>query len=264
MSECTIDGKTTGDGYRLCYDCGEALEYDLAEVSGVLADLGAVVTRKAKGAPSVGGPTSGDAPLPLDLDAMGKGKALVALLASWVLNVADDTGADCPSADPGKMSDWLRVRVDYVRRQDYGADMRYEVRDALNKCRRASDRVDERIFAGKCPECGNDVMTRAGNIIARCSVCETEWDVSDWRERALEYAGMVSGTASQLSRMLTNPVTGENLPRGTILSWASRGKLEAAGANEKGHPVYYVDDVRQVWADMQASKYGNPKLKASA
>jgi len=64
--------------------------------------------------------------------------------------------------------------------------------------------------------------------------------------------------------MLSDPVTGEALPQATIRQWVRRKKLSAAGVNGEGKPVYQVREVRDLWARMKSSSFGNPTLKAGA
>jgi hypothetical protein len=72
------------------------------------------------------------------------------------------------------------------------------------------------------------------------------WDLTDWRERAITAAGKQAGTATELSRILSDPVRNLALRQGTIRQWINRGKLAPIGYR-KGKPVYQVRKVRNLW-----------------
>ena len=115
------------------------------------------------------------------------------------------------------------------------------------------DRAPRRVFAGICPEeiagieCATPVYTPEGTADARCQTCGTTWDVTEWRPRALHAAGLHSGTAAELSRILSDPVTMTMFPQNKIAVWVNRGKLSPIGYRENGRAVYQVRKVRNLW-----------------
>lgn len=231
VGACLVDGKTTGDGMRLCYDCTEQVEYDLAEVSGVLEDLGAVVTRKTKGAPSVGGGSSTN-PLPLDLDAMSKGRDLTHTLRLWAANVADETGDPIRVRDPGPLSDWLRNRIDHIRKQDWAPDLKDELRGAINTCRRASDRAAGRITLGACGasldgvDCPGTMTATEGHREGRCRTCGATCNAQDRQLWLISEAWHVLDTLPNICGYLkTSKLLDLNYERAK--KWAQRDKLAA-------------------------------------
>lgn len=256
MSACLVDGKTTGDGMRLCFDCTEQVEYDLAEVSGVLEDLGAVVTRKTKGAPTVGGGSTTN-PLPLDLDAMGKGRELANLLFSWYQMILEpfeaareaelDRIAKMPAEDrpeppewpgcdrcmiPGDLSDWLRNHIDHIRKQDWAPDMKREVRDAINTCRQASDRAAGRITLGACGnsldgiDCPGTMTATEGHREGRCRTCGATCNAQDRQLWLISEAWHVLDTLPNICGYLkTSKLLDLNYERAK--KWAQRDKLAA-------------------------------------
>jgi hypothetical protein len=147
----------------------------------------------------------------------------------------------------------LLAQIREVRAADWAPALKQELHDSLDDCRRAMDRSGPRIFAGICPteqdgqECGTPVYAPQGKPEARCQTCGTTWDVSEWRERALAAAGPATGTAAEISRMLSDPITLEALPQGTIRQWVNRKKLTPIGYREDGRPVYQVRKVRNLW-----------------
>lgn len=230
----------------LCAGCTEALEFDLRDVDSTVEALWASAARMDVGAGSVG--TSGHAAPaePANLAAMDTGRTLNVILTGW----AQALGHREPHAV--KAAAVLLAQIREVRAADWAPVLKEELHDALNDCRRVMDRAGRRVFAGICPttaageECGTPVYANEGTPDAYCPTCATTWDVTEWRARALAVAGYHHGTAAEVSRMLSDPTTGEALPQGTIRQWVNRGKLTPIGLRD-GRPVYQVRKVRNLW-----------------
>lgn len=241
------------DGIYLCPTCRDHLIQDLEQVPSTIQDLWTTAARMDVGAPSVGGGGPAGSTEPANLDAMDKGRTLAAVLNGW----ADALGH--PEKDPVRSASALLARIREVRCMDWAPVLKQELRDALNDCRRSMDRAEARVFAGMCPtnldgvECGRAVYTRPGRTLATCNKCGFEWDVTDWRYRALEAAGTQHGTPAQLSRMLSDPVTGDALPQATIRQWVRRGKLTPISRNSMGKACYQVRKVRNLWDRSRAA-----------
>jgi hypothetical protein len=232
---------------HLCTGCTGRLEQDLAEVDSTVEALWASAARLDVGAGSVG--SSGhSAPMePTNARAYDAGRTLNVVLTGW----AAALGHREPHAV--RASSALLARIREVRAQDWAPVLKEELAGALLDCRRAMDTAARRMFAGMCPtveageECGTPVYTLEGKPEARCSTCGATWDVSEWRHRALHAAGLQSGTAAEVSRILSDPVRRLALPQGTIRQWVNRGKLAPVGVNRDGRPVYQVRKVRNLW-----------------
>lgn len=268
MSACTAANCKVelSGGITLCHDHTTKLEEALREVPGTWQSIQVSACKLDVGAGSVGG-IGGEASgsEPANLDALDRGDQLLTVLRGWVALMPGPT----PHGTAPALAGWLVGQIKTLRMQDWAGDLLQELRDALNACNHATDRAGEKVFAGMCPTeaedgtlCEQPLYALAGRPVARCRACGQEWDVSDWRERALTAAEYQHGTAAQISRMLSDPVTREALPQATIRQWVRRGKLTAQGENEKGHPLYLVSDVRDVWAKMKASSYNRARVAA--
>lgn len=127
----------------------------------------------------------------------------------------------------------------------------------IGEALRIIDRPENKVFAGICPtdtgsgKCDAAVYAVKGNPNATCRKCGSTWDVSDWRRRAVDAALMHHGTPAQISRALSDDITGEALPQGTIRQWVHRGKLTPVGADVLGRPVYQIRKVRNLWDRMK-------------
>jgi len=237
---------------HLCAGCTESLEYDLRDVESTVEAIWASAARMDVGSGSVGSSGHSTASEPANARAYDTGRTLNVILTGWTHAL----GARKPHAV--KAAAVLLEQIREVRSQDWAPVLKQELRDALNDCRRAMDRNPRRVFAGICPttidaeECATPVYTPEGKTDARCQTCGFTWDVTEWRGRALTAAGYHVGTASEVSRMLSDPVTGEALPQGTIRQWVNRGKLTPIGYRGT-RPVYQVRKVRNLWDRSKAA-----------
>jgi len=245
MGNC---GVCTGEAnVMVCHAHTEQLETDLREVESMVEALWASAARLDVGTGSVG--SSGhSAPMePTNSRAYDAGRTLNVILTGWT----GILGTRQPHAV--KAATVLLAQIREVRAQAWAPDLAQELRDALADCRSAMDRTAPKVFAGICPteedgeECGTPVYTPTGKTDARCGTCGTVWDATEWRERAVTAAGYATGTAAEISRILSDPVRNLALPQGTIRVWASRDKLTAVGVTPTGQPTYLISDVRAVW-----------------
>lgn len=253
---------TTGEGMHLCARCTGYLEDDLREVESMVEALWASAARQDVGSGSVGKSGHSIPADPSNSRAYDAGRTLNVILTGW----ARALGHTQPHAV--KAATVLLLRIREVREQDWAPVLKDELHDALNDCRRAMDRKGPTVFAGICPtvedgqECGTPVYTPTGRTDARCSTCGSTWDVTDWRERALLAAGPATGTAAELSRILSDPVRALVFPQNKIAVWVNRGKLThvnewdrwMAGLFNKPIPArrYQVRKVRNLWERAQA------------
>jgi hypothetical protein len=264
LEKCTGgEHPTNAQGITLCHRCTTCLETNLRDVADVWANLQVTAARLDVGAGSNGTSGHSKPALPCNFDAIDDSDQLEAVLRGW----ASQLSVVSPHFNPRQIAERLLNQVKWIRQAEWAGDLAQELREALNKARRTTDRGAERVFAGMCPteieeiECGAAVYTMPGAPIARCRKCKSEWDVTEWRVRAMFAAGLHQGTPAELSRMISDPVTGEALPQARIRQWVRRRKLTPIGVNAKGAAVYQVRKVRTLWARMQVSAYGNPANK---
>jgi hypothetical protein len=237
----------TGDGMYLCAGCRDHLMEDLREVESMVEALWASAARQDVGSGSVGSSGHSAPSEPANLHAYDTGRTLNVILTGW----AGALGHREPHAV--KAATVLLAQIREVRASDWAPVLKHELHDALGDCRRAMDRKAPKVFAGICPteeageECGTPVYAPHGKPEARCGTCGVTWDVADWRQRALDAAGHHTGTAAEVSRMLSDPVRAIMFPQNKIAVWVSREKLAPIGYREDGRAVYQVRKVRNLW-----------------
>ncbi|MDQ0735162.1 hypothetical protein [Arthrobacter agilis] len=181
---------------------------------------------------------------------------------------------------PATVAEWVATMAATIRVSEWAGDMYDEIIPAVRQCLRGADRPVQRVFAGMCPTdiegevCGSPLYALQGKPYVTCRTCGEAYDVNGWRAAALAAAGIIEGTAAEISRALTDPTTGEALPAATIRKWAQRKQLircngpeilQAVGSRQLVIPQkrYRISEVQELWLRMKASKYGNPALKNS-
>lgn len=230
---------------------------DLREVESTVEAVWASAARQDVGTGSVGKSGHSSPMDPTNSRAYDTGRTLNVILTGWARAI----GHYQPHAV--KAARVLLENINEVRGQDWAPVLKQELHDALNDCRRAMDRTAPKIFAGICPtedqgvECGTPVYTPEGKTEARCQTCGSTWDVTEWRERAITAAGPATGTAAELSRILSDPTRALMFPQNKIAVWVNRGKLTHVNEWDRrmagifGKPVpakrYQVRKVRNLW-----------------
>lgn len=301
-SVCTACNQPHHDHAFLCTGCTPRLTNRLRDSISTLADLRVTMERRDKtAAPSVGS-GGGGRTLPVNLKAADTAHELRVLITKTAVKLCaslhDDWVSRCshlimmwraeltktpdtpqpalppepklPGLDTNKHALWLIRHASILRKHSYAPTLLTALTDLIRKAQRIIDTAPERIFAGHCPtetegrECGNQLMANPDTDQVACWKCKAVWDVTDWRSRALDAAETLTGQATEISRALKDPFTGENLPSVTIRSWAHRGLLVAVNEAEvlaeaaKGKRLprlYRIGDVRTLWAEHIAAAY---------
>lgn len=220
---------------------------DLREVESMVEAIWASCARMDVGSGSVGTSGHSSPAEPTNARAYDTGRTLNVILTGWTHTLGRR------QLHAVKAAAVLLEQIREVREQDWAPVLKQELRDALNDCRRAMDRSGPRIFAGICPgpdgmpDCGTPVYAPEGKVDARCQTCGSTWDVTEWRERAITALGPSTGTAVELSRILSDPLRSLMFPQNKIAVWVSRDKLTPIGYRADGKAVYQVRKVRNLW-----------------
>lgn len=240
------DGDTS-TGMHLCGECTFQLKEDLRDVESTVESIWASAARLDVGNGSVGTSGHSSPSDPTNARAYDTGRTLNVILTGW----ARALGHTQPHAV--KAAGVLLLHIREVREADWAPVLKQELRDALNDCRRATDRGARRVFAGICPTtfeglaCGTPVYAPEGKPEAKCPTCYVVWDVTEWRERAVDAAIRSWATATELSLILSDPLRALVFPKNKISVWVNRNKLAPIGYGYDGKPLYQVRKVRNLW-----------------
>jgi hypothetical protein len=144
----------------------------------------------------------------------------------WVLFRAVSFISPAPSVTDAASIRWaalhLAVNVTLIAQHQQAAQMRYEIRRAVDRCIAVLDGPPERHPAGKCDNCGRPLLADADADIAECQCGLTAIGIRD-RRRARAAAADQVATATEISATLA--AIGITCAPGTITSWGTRGQL---------------------------------------
>ena len=236
------------DGY-LCQGCTRDLAMLLLTAASITADLDDAVARLLKRGGG-GRRTEAEAPLPLDVAASNAASSLRLELAVWSATVAPMS--ELPPIVPRirDLARYLARHLSEVRQHPRAAIAHRDIRAAVHRALAAVDRKPERAPAGLCDNCGRQLLAELGADSVTCGCGMTALALQDKRrERAA--AADVLGTAGEISGALAR--IGIIVPRGTITSWASRGRLAPRPGG-----VYALSDVLALHAQSQQPR---PKVR---
>ena len=136
-----------------------------------------------------------------------------------------------------------------LRRLPDIADFYHEWESTVRKTLDIIDVPPSRHGIGRClnPLCGVELSAEVGAVSVDCPVCGNAYRVVDVRLGFLREC-IESGrafTAGECAELLRE--CGFQCNANTIRSWRKRGRLQPAGENDKGRPLYRLSDVhRQV------------------
>ncbi|MFC6885310.1 MULTISPECIES: hypothetical protein [Actinomadura] len=263
-----------------CASCAYRLDEAIAQISvhhGLAWDLELATTRQAR-LGDRGGPRSAQVPLPYDERAGDAATTLHRALARWAAVIARETTGPRRPGLPGPvcgrrarcahpscrmirasrppepppvtltgLATWLRPRVGWLRHHAAGQQAYDEILAAVAAARRVVDRPAERLYAGPCDDCGEDLYARPGAAAVPCPGCHAVYEVEARRAWLLRAAEDVLASATDISRAITRlgqPVTPE-----AIRGYAHRGLLLPRTHRTTGGrtvPLYRLGDVVDV------------------
>jgi hypothetical protein len=251
---CETCGRPSPDA-TICPGCGYKLDAAISaivEYQGLAYDLDVAITRQSR-IGSRSGARSTETPVAFDQRASEASQHLKGVLAGWARVVAEETGAELPVDTLTGIATWLRPRVGWLRHHEAGAEAYNAIRDAVKAARRVCDRPAEKLYAGPCDECGEDLYARLEAVYVMCvnPIHEDEliWSVEERRRWLLQSAEDVLASPLEISRALTRyaqPVTPS-----AIRGYVHRGQLVARGERLEGSrqiPVYRLGDVLDILA----------------
>lgn len=234
------------DGTYVCASCTTSVWNTLDRIPDLLDELDVARTRQAR---LTGGGRASGRPLPWnDAASRMRGEiehrlwALVSACADAGLSSSESIGREAwpLSEDSRAATRWLMCRVEALARVPWGTEALDLVR-AATRAWRLVDHPPERVFAGPCGLCGEDLYATPGEPTVVCAACRTPEDVEERRAFLLAKVDDQLVTAAEMARALTTlgqPVTPER-----IRQWKHRGRILARGSNPAGVPVYRVGDV---------------------
>lgn len=254
----------------ICGACTAELGRALRQVPGLAAELDTTLSRQHT---RTGGGTTDvhDDPTPavlhigpLGYDPRASEAAYVlrSALVGWVRvmqeNLAPRPGPACPRcahpscgvvrysrgpADtPASMAAWLSAGLRRLARHPAAEEAHAEILGAARQAQHVIDRPADRVFAGRCPGCGNALYARPGAPTVQCRDCDADpvdvdTQLAQMRARVEDQLAHPTGAAALLTRLDIKA------PEATIRRWAKQGRIAAHGTDLRGRRLYRIGDI---------------------
>lgn len=151
-----------------------------------------------------------------------------------------------PRDNIGSCCDYLERMLHTISARHWAPQMLAELLTIESELRRIVDRPPELKFLGVCPECQESVYAVEHAVTGTCRGCGAEYDTEASRLALTDALDDQLLTAAEIASMST--YLGLDAPRERIrmrvAQWHKRGRIAAAGHDERGHPRFAYRDVR--------------------
>jgi len=216
---CGVCGAPVGDGARLDARCTRELAAALLQAASIAPDLDDAVAKQLRRGGGGARAKGHERPLPLDLDASDAAGMLRLELAGWL------AAAGAPAALGGiaPMAMLLLGWLPELRQHPRAAEAHRGILGRVQRAAQCVDRLPERAPAGKCDQCGAQLLAELGadEVTCQCGMVTVAL-MQRRRERAA--AADVLGTPSEIAGALRD--IGIAVRPSTISSWGTRGQIE--------------------------------------
>ncbi|MCD4549689.1 helix-turn-helix domain-containing protein [Schaalia sp. lx-260] len=225
---CPITGEPLRSGEFVSQSAVNRLRVVVSDLPQLMGDLDYALAGLSHGDPPGGGGASSKEPLNLALalevwDMQDAVNVWACELASWVMGPKYFV----------KRGNWCAVRetfrqyADVAKRWVQAPAFVDEVVYAVHRLERlASPCSQALVFAGRCAECGTDLLVERYVDAAVCRSCGARSDVEESRQAMLDAIAtrpFPRARAVEVAQILTGRV----IPDATVRSWCHRGKLHA-------------------------------------
>jgi hypothetical protein len=182
------------------------------------------------------------------------------MLSTWVRDLCDVRGIDCPALGPNEipMAAWLCKHVDAIGLHPGAGEFLEELNQRVEEIERAINRPVDDMFCGHCPTIMDDQEPCAESLYARweyklehheveihCRGCDHTHKTDALLARAFDTAWELYTEVEVFETMRS---VGQDIPLRTWRYWRKSGKLQSR--NELGvEPKYWL---HEVWALLAA------------
>jgi hypothetical protein len=222
-----------------CQRCADKLSAALGDVPALWEQLDIVLTRQARYSAPEG--RGGEKTLPFHVAASEHASTLRSLLVTWCRLIADERGRQLPEDNPAAIARWMLNHVQWLRHHRAGSEAVEELTMAVAQVRRIIDRPAERIYAGPCADCGQDMYGKPGATSVECRPCGVSYDVAEMVAWMQHEARQRLVTAKEAIILLGR--FGLPLSQKTIEKWRQRERLFAHPEPRDGVSLYRFDDI---------------------
>lgn len=231
-AECPVCGRPQSMGLLDDY-CTTKLERDLGDVAAIVAELDITLSRQAR----IGTSGGKSGVMPNHRDGYHQGASLAAealtnTLTTWARDVKGVTIA--AAGIPATTASWMLLQsIPQIRKHPAVSELVDEITDAIAQARRVVDRPADRVYLGQCmvetpdPDgrqvtCLAELWARAKASEVTCTVCGTEHEVAERRDKMLLKAEDMIVTVKEASYIL-GEVGGIRVTQASIRGYLHRG-----------------------------------------
>lgn len=228
----------------LCGTCTERLCGDLGLVPLLAREL-EVIQAKQDRIGEKGPRGSSEVPLGFRPMASEIADVLHMTLAVWARHVAQAQGMpllDVPAEHPVPLAVWLSYWREPIRHLPVAGQLVDEIGYAVKCARRAIDKPGDRIYAGPCDQCGEDLYAGHRSDTVKCKGCGALYPIKDRRVWLLKGLREHLATAAEISQGI-GELNGQAINRKTINQWHRRDRLKERGRTRDGWPLFKIGDV---------------------
>lgn len=216
----------------ICQPCGDEYHGLLPRITPLVEDLDIEITRQSRKGGTTGGGRVRTFERPLEYN-QAASEALEQLRSVLAATCQALTPRQVPpSSTCAGMADWIMTHEAAVPLHPHAGNMITGLADATKQGQAIIDNPPERVMIGQC-DCGTDMHTPRDATVHRCTnqACQAEWDVPAvlaWRDELAQDQLLPLNDIAAIAR----------IPKGTLKSWVSRGRLMHHGSDRDGVRLY--------------------------
>lgn len=259
---CTHCHAPTADGITLCQRDLSALRDILEQIPGALEDGEITAAKEDVMGGGGGSPSAADgSAAPINLDAAEKLRELQETVHTWARMVLEDD--QTPGLQNVEPVTYLKISVEDIIKRDDAGEMLDELTRATRRLQRAVDRPPEKISLGRCGSvyegvaCDDQIITRKGDIEARCRTCGATYNVAEVQASHVSEAWHQFETLTVVVRSLR--LTGFRITERSAQRWVKDGELIPTRHRDDGTPIYTLAEVRRFALKMR-ERHGGKRV----
>lgn len=232
----------------LCRRCTVKAEHAVADLPALAAELDRTISRQSTGG-NHGHATSGGASrLPLNLGALEKrNHEQLLTVAACELGYRPN-----PVNLVGTVFAIL-ADVSLIQYRPDGPELARSIHRAVAEWRAAIDNHEDRVFAGRCNDCGQQMYARPNSKTFRCPTrgCDAEYDTGEQLRYVLDQIRETLWPLDSIRQFARNQLD-VHTNTTTVRSWRHRGQLVPKGLDHDGRELFRVGDYLDLAAATEA------------
>ena len=243
-SQCPLCGAKIPDSMFLCSKCRHQIGHDLATIGEFYEPLYLVASKQANlSVAGSGHSTKASAPLPLNSDGYELASH-ISTFANQLLRALNQLQFAVTEASDAMSRLFLQLSFASERLANglKGIEYAREARGIVTTMDKYLAREDDRKYVCDCPVCATPVYAADDEEYRTCLTCGNEIYLATERMEQVKKLDLpLNLRAQDASDLLA--YKGITVKASKIRQWASRGRLVKVTDDDKGHPLYYINDI---------------------